>query len=161
MLYQIPPSNTVSLDIRQQPPDHIQLVIARPNLLASLPARLVVNFLHVLRVVLNDLDQSIRGQHFAPQIVRLQSIRVRRIARAIIPAFVERQEPRRFSLQLRAKLDLVLIQREMHQTSPQRKQRFPRITGLLVLLHRVSNRLLRQTVLQLERGYRQTVDEQT
>ena len=66
MLNQIPTTNPVSLDIRQQLPHHIQLMIPRPDLRTRLSTRLIVRALNNLRVVLDDLDQPVRRQHLFP-----------------------------------------------------------------------------------------------
>src|SRR4051794_36345973 len=49
----------------------------------------------------------------------------------------------------------------MQHASTELKQQLPCITICLVLLYGILNRLLRQIVLEFERGDRQTVDEQT
>ena len=87
-------------------------------------------------------------------------MRVRRVARAVVPAAVERQEPRPLALEVGAELHLALIHRKVRHAAPELEQPFARIAILLVLQHRVVRRLLGKAVLQLERKHRQPIDEQ-
>ena len=160
VLNQIGVAHAVSGCVVQQPPHHLQLVIPGPDLRASLASRLLVLRLHDLRIVLDDVRQAVPRQDLLPQVVRLQSVGVRRVPRPVDPALVERQEPRGLAAQLRAELRLVFVHREMRQAAPKFEQLLPRVPVPLVLLHRVVHRLFRQTVLQLEGRDRQTVDEQ-
>ena len=79
--------------IGQQPPHHVQLVIAGPYLLPPLAARLVVLALHYLCVVLDDVRQPFTGEHLLPEIVGLETVGIGGVARAVIPSLVEGQEP--------------------------------------------------------------------
>ena len=79
--------------IGQQPPHHVQLVIARPYLIAPLAARLVVFHLDDLGVVLNDVGQPVSGEHLLPQVIGLEAVGVRRIACTVVSPLVEGQEP--------------------------------------------------------------------
>ena len=47
-----------------------------------------------LGVVLEDVGQAVAGEDALPEVVGLEPVRVRRIAGAVVPALVERQEPR-------------------------------------------------------------------
>ena len=87
-------------------------------------------------------------------------MRVRRVARTVVPAAIERQEPRRLSLEIGAELHLALIHREVGDAAPELEQLLARVAILLVLQHRVVRRLLGEAVLQLEREHRQPIDEQ-
>ena len=86
--------------------------------------------------------------------------RVGRIARPVVPALVERQEPRRLALQLRAESHLAVVHGEMDHAAAELEQQLARVAVLLVLLDGVLDRLLGQAVFQLERGDGQAVDEQ-
>ena len=89
-----------SLDVSEQPTHDVELVIARENLLALLLSAVRVRDLDDLGVVLNDVGQAVTGENLLPQIVRLEAVRVWWVARAVVPALVERQKPRSLALQL-------------------------------------------------------------
>ena len=147
--------------IRQQAAHHVELVIARPYLLALLAAGLVVSFFDDLGVVLDDAGQPVAGQHFIPQVVGLESVGVRRIAGAVVPSPVEGQKPRALALKMGAEPHLVVVDGEMRQAASKLEELFARVAVALVLLDGVFHRLLGEAVLELERGDRQPVDEQT
>ena len=62
---------------------------------------------------------------------------------------------------MRAKPHFVLIHREVRHAASELEEFLAGVAVALVLFHGVLNRLLGETVLQLERGNRQAVDEQT
>ena len=144
---------------RQNLPHHVKLVETRKNLLAFLFARLQILLFDNLRVVFQNVRQSLRREDAFPKIIRFESFRVGRIARAVIPALVERQKPRRLAFQVRAKHHRLVVHREMHHAAPELKQLFARVAVAAVLLHRVFDRLLGQAVFQFKRGDGQAVNE--
>ena len=100
------------------------------------------------------------GQHLPPQVVDRQPVRVGRVARAVVAASVERQEPRRLAGEVGAELHLPLVHGEVRDAAPELEQLLARVAILLILQHRVVHRLLGKAVLQLEGEHRQPVDEQ-
>src|SRR5690606_39654872 len=72
-----------------------------PRSLPSFPTRRSSDlslrvFLHdELSVVFEDVGHAVAREDFPPQVVGLEPVRIGRIARAIVPALVERQKPRR------------------------------------------------------------------
>ena len=62
MLDQIPLADAMPAGVRQQLPDHVELVIARKNLDRLLLARLLVLELDDLGVVLDDVGQAVASQ---------------------------------------------------------------------------------------------------
>ena len=101
-----------------------------------------------------------RRQDPLPEVVGLEPVRVRRVAGAVVPALVERQEPRRLALQLRAEAHLVRRRPRSGRRSGRTRRELARVAVALVLLDRVVDGLLGQAVLQLEGRDRQAVDEQ-
>ena len=99
--------------VGKQSAHHIKLVVARPDLDFLLPPGLLVLGLHDLGVVLEDVGQVLAGQHLVPQIVGLETMRVGQVARAVVPAAVEGQKPRRLALQVRAEANLAFVHREV------------------------------------------------
>jgi len=87
-------------------------------------------------------------------------MRVRRVARTVIPALVERQEPGRLALQVAAHPHFVVVHRKMDDAAAELEQQLLGIAVALVLLDRVLDRLLGQAILQLEGGDGQAIDEQ-
>ena len=79
--------------VGQQSAHHVQLVVAGPYLLSPLASGLVVPRLHDLGVVLDDVGQPVAGEDLLPEVVGLEAVGVRRIARAVVPSPVEGQEP--------------------------------------------------------------------
>ena len=161
VLDQVAPARPVRGGVGQQPADDVELVVAGPDLRPLLPAGLLVLRLHHLGVVLQDVGQALARQHLAPQVVGLDAARVGRIAGAVVPAPVERQEPGRLPLEMPAELHLALVHGEVGHAAAEREQLLARVAIPLVLLDRVGRRLLGQAVLQLEGEDRQAVDEET
>ncbi len=160
MLDQVTPSHALRLRVRQQPAHHVQLMKPRPDLPPLLPAAPGVLRFNQLRVILQNLRQPRPRQNPPPQVIRLQSVRIRRIARAIVPALVKRQKPRGFPPQMRAKINRVIVHRKMRHAPPELEQPLARFAVAFVLLDGIRHRLLGQAVFQLEGGHRQPVDEQ-
>ena len=146
--------------VRQEPANHIELMIAGPDLGPLLPPHPLVLLLHDLSVVLQDVGQALAGQHFSPQVIRLDPALIGRVSGAVVPSPVEGQEPRGLAGQVGAEAHLALIDREVGYAAPEFKQRLARVAVALVLLDRIVRRLLGEAVLQLEGENRQAVDEQ-
>ena len=91
----------------------------------------------------------------------MRPCRVGRVARAVVPALVEGQEPRGLALQVRAHPRLVVIHGEVHHAAPEPEERLALVAVALVLLDGILDGLLGEAVLQLEGGDGQVVDEQT
>ena len=161
MLNQVPLAGAVLAGIGEQPAHHVELVVAREDLLALLLAGL-------RRLSSRRPGRSSRGCRSGPrgvrislpQVVGLEAVRVRRVAGAVVPALVERQEPRALALQVRAEPHLVVVHGEMDDAAAELEQHLARVAVALVLLDRILDRLLGQAVLQLEGGDRQAVDEE-
>src|SRR6266852_2859167 len=81
MLNEIPPPRSMCGDIGEQPAYYIELVIAGEDLLAPELACLPVLFLDDLGVVLQNVREASRSEDFFPEIIGLEAIGVRRIAR--------------------------------------------------------------------------------
>ena len=92
-------------------------MVARPDLRRLLLAGLLVLRLDDLRVVLEDVGQAVAGEDALPEVVGLESVRVGRVARAVVPALVERQEPGALALQVGAEAHLVVVHGEMRRRS--------------------------------------------
>ena len=89
MLDEISLPGAVPARIGQEPPHHVELVVARPDLLLPLLARLLILGLNDLRIVLQDVGQSVAGEQARPEIVGLEAVRIRRVAGAVVPTLVE------------------------------------------------------------------------
>ncbi len=62
--------------VGQQPPHHVELVVARPNLGLFFLAHLLVLGLHHLGVILQGVGQALAGQYLTPQVAGLESVRL-------------------------------------------------------------------------------------
>ena len=160
VLDQVAPARPVRRGVGQEAPHDVELVVAGPDLRPLPSARPLVFRLHHLRVVLQDVGQALAGQHLAPEVVGADAARVGRVAGAVVPAPVERQEPRRLPLQVGAEARLVLVDGEVRHAAAELEQLLARAAVAPVLPDRVVRRLLREVVLQLEGDHRQAVDEQ-
>ncbi len=114
----------------------------------------------IFSVILENVGQTARRENAPPKVVGLESIRVWRIAGAIIPPLVEWKKPRTLALEVCAEADLVFINGEVSNATAELEQQLARVAIALVLLNRILNRLLGEGVLQLEGGDGQAVDEQ-
>ena len=83
-----------------------------------------------------------------------------RVARAVVVALVEGQEPRALAAQLGTHPHLAVVHREMHHAAAELEQPLARVAVAPVLLDGVLDGLLGEAVLQLEGGDGQAVDEQ-
>ncbi len=160
VLDQVAPARTIVVGIGQQLAHHVQLVVAREDLRLFLAARLRVLELHHLRVVLQDVGEAERGEHALPEVVGLEALRVRRIARAIVVALVEGQEPTGLAFQFGAEFHLRIVHGEVHHAAAELEEQFLGVAVALVLLHGILHRLLGEAVLQLEGGDGQAVEEE-
>ena len=160
MLDEVTLPGAVLRHIGKQAPNHIKLMVAGPDLGLLLAPGLVVFRLDHLGVVLQDVRQALAREYPAPQVVGLDPVRIGRIAGAVIPSAVERQEPRCLAFQVGAETDLIVVHGEMRHTAAELKQLLPRVAVPLVLLDGIIGGLLRQAVLQFEGEHGQAVDEQ-
>ena len=101
-----------------------------------------------------------RGEHLLPQVVGLEAVGVRRVARPVVPSLVEGQEPRCLALEARAEPHFVVVNGEVGQAAAKLEELLSGVAIALVLLDGVAHCLLGQAVLQLERGDGQAVDKQ-
>ena len=101
-----------------------------------------------------------RGERLFPEIVGLEAVRVRRVARAVVVAIIEGYEPRALARKLSCTSAPALIHREVHHAAAELEQSLARVAVVLVLQDGVLDRLLGEAVPQLEGGDRQTADEQ-
>ncbi len=160
VLNQIPGADSPTGRIGQEPAHHVQLVVAGPYLLAPLAPRFLVLRHHDLGVVLDDVNEPFAGENLVPQVVGLEAVGVRRMARAVVPPPVEGQEPGRLAFEMGAELHLVVVHGEMSQAAAKLEELLAGMSVALVLLDGVIYRLLGQVVLQLEGGDGQAIDEQ-
>jgi hypothetical protein len=160
VLDQIPLTGSALLGIGEQPVDHVQLVVPRPDLNGLLLAGPVVFRFDNLRVVLENVGQPIPGEQAFPEVIGLQAIGVRRVAGAVVPTLIEGQEPGALPLEMCAEADLVVVHAEVDDASPELEELLPRVTVPFVLFNSVVHGLLGQAVLQLEGRDRQAVDEE-
>src|SRR5690606_10153876 len=160
VLDQVALAGAVLARVGEQPAHHVELVEARPDLHRLFPAGLVVLRLDDLRVVLEDVGEALAREDPLPEVVGLQTVRVGRIAGAVVPALGEGQEPRALAPEVRAEANLVLVHGEVHDAAAELEELLARVAVSLVLLDRVLHRLLGQAVLQLEGGDRQAIDEE-
>ena len=142
VLNQVAPAGATCGGVRQKPADHIELMVAGPDLHSCLVARLLVPRFHQLGVVLQDVGQVLAGQHLAPQVVYLDAAWVRWIAGAVVPAAVEGQEPRCLASQVGAEARLGLVHGEVGDATAELEQLLTRVSVLPVLLDCVVCRLL-------------------
>ena len=100
MLDEITPARTILARVGQKLAYHVELVEARPDLHSFLASGFLVFRFNDLSVIFEDISQAIAGEDALPQIVCLEAVRIRRITRAVVPALVKGQEPRRLAFQL-------------------------------------------------------------
>ena len=160
MLNEIAPPRSVFRYVLQQFAHYVELVETGPYLHGLLAPGLPVSCFDDLCVVLYDVSEAITSENLPPQIVCFQPIGVGGIARAVVPSPVEREKPRSFALEMRAKLHLVVVHRKMRHAAPEREQFFARIAVPFVLFDGILRRLFGQAVFQFEGGDGKPVDEQ-
>src|SRR3990172_1938083 len=160
MLDEVPVTGSALAYVCEQLPYDVQLMVAREDLQLTLAAGGLVLFLDNLSIVLEDVGEATPRQKFAPEVVGLQPIRVRRVAGAVVPALVEGQEEGVLPLELREHHHLLVIDRQVHDAALELEQKLSGVSVAAVLLNRVVHSLLRQVVLQLEGCDGQAVYEQ-
>jgi hypothetical protein len=159
VLDQVPATGASLLGVREEAVNDVELMVARPDLsLLRLPSFLILG-LDDLRVVLEDVSEAGPSEDLLPEVVGLEAARVRWISPAVVPTAVERKEPGVLALEMRAEADLVIVDGKVDDATSELEELFARVAVVLVLLDGVLNGLLGQTVLQLERGNGQSVDE--
>ena len=136
-----------------------ELMEPREYLFFLFPLGLFVDVDHDLGIILDDVRQRTFCQDFFPQVIGLDAVRIRRIARAVVIPLVERQEPRILALQLRAEPHLGVVHCQMDHAAFECEEQFTRIAVLLILAHGVRHVLLGQLVFELAGDDRQAVDE--
>src|SRR6266568_9139992 len=87
------------LNIGQGLSYNIKLMVARPNLVSLLLAGLWILLFNDLRIVLQNVGQSCRSEHFFPEVIGLETRWVGRIARTVVETFVEWKKPGCFSFE--------------------------------------------------------------
>ena len=93
VLNQVTSAGAMFAHVSQRLPYEPELVESRPYLPPLLFAGLGVLLLDDLRVVLKDICQPCRREDLFPQVVGLESVRIWRVACAIVVSRVEGQEP--------------------------------------------------------------------
>src|SRR5689334_10965031 len=93
MLYQITPANPILYAIGQELADDIELVIAGKDLSPLFLPCPFIGFFDDLRVVLENVRQILRTQYLAPEVIGLDSMRIRWIACTVVPPLVEGKKP--------------------------------------------------------------------
>ena len=152
-------ARALRLHVGEKFSDDVELVVAREDLARGFLAGARVFGDDDLGVVLDDVGQARRSEGLPPQVVGLQSVRVGRVAGAVVPALVEGEEPGLLALEVRAEPDLLVIKREVGDASAELEEQVPRVAVALVLHYRVVEGLLGDVVLQLERKNRKPVHE--
>ncbi len=145
MLNEVALACAVFFYIVQQLMHHLELVIARNNLPALFLAGFGIFFLHDLGIVFQNIGEAGRCEQAFPEVVGFETVRIRRVAGAVIPALIERQEPGGRAVEFGTHAHFGIIDREMEHAAAEMEQWFPRIAVAAV---------------KLERGHRQAVDEQ-
>ena len=112
------------------------------NLFPFLFTSLLIFRFNELRVVFEDVREPVGSEKSLPEVVTLESVWIRRIPGAVVPALIERKEPGRLRLEMRAKAHLGFVYGEVSYTSAKLENEFAGIAVPLVLLHRVGHRLL-------------------
>ena len=160
VLNEIAPPRAVFRYVLQQFAHHVDLVETGPYLHGLLAPGLAISCFDDLRVVLYDVGETVAGKYLPPQVIGFQSVGIGRIARTIVPPLVEREKPRSLALEMRAKLHLVVVHREVRHAAPEREQFFARTSIPLVLFDGIPHRLFGQAVFQFKGGDRKAVNEQ-
>ena len=160
MLDQITFTDTVLLHICQQLLHTIELVVARPNLFDGLLLGILIHLFDDLRVVFYNARQFSLGKDILPKVVCHKAVRIRRISRAIVIAFIERQEPAIFSCKFRTELNRGIIHGKMNHATLEGEQQIMKIPIFLILAHSIFGILLCQLVFQLHCDNREAVDKQ-
>src|SRR5689334_15301343 len=99
VLDQVPSSTLVAHGVRQQLSHDFELVIPGEDLFSLLSAGLFIFPLNNLRVVLQNVGKPLRREHTLPEILSFESFGIGWVARTVIPALIEGQEPRALALE--------------------------------------------------------------
>ena len=150
MLDQVPLARPLLGGVGQEFPHHVKLMIAWEDLGSLLFARLVVLTLDDLGVILKDVGQSLGSENPFPEVIRLESVGIGRIARPIVPPLVERQEPRALALQVGAKPDLMIVHGEVSNATAKLEDEFAWVAVTLILLDGIFDGLLGEAVLEFK-----------
>src|ERR1039458_7942148 len=121
VLYQIALACAFGLNICQSLSHNIKLMVAWPNLVSLLLAGLWILLFNDLRVVLQNVGQPFRREHFFPEVVGFETRWVRRISRTVIETLVEWKKPGCFSFECGAHLDFAVIHCKMNHATPELK----------------------------------------
>ena len=132
VLNQVATPDAMLLYIPEQRFHHIQLMIKGKDLFDTLLLCLRVCFLDHLGIVFDAAAKLLLSQDILPPVIRHQPIRVGRIARAVIIALVEGQEPAVLSGQLRAELDAGVVHGKVHHAALEGKQLLMRVAVILI-----------------------------
>src|SRR5665213_1293095 len=159
MLYEVATSSAPRTRIAEEFSHDIQLMVTGEDLLQLLAPGPLILYLDDLGVVFNDVRKPRPCEDVPPEIVGLDAIRIHGITGPVVITFIERKEPGIFPAQLRTETYLLIVHREVRHTAPELEEKLARIAILLVLLHSIFDRLLRQWILQLEGGDGQAVDK--
>ena len=160
MLDQITFTDTVLLHISQQLLHAVELMVTRPDLFDGLLLGILVHLFDDLRVIFYNARQFSLGKDILPKVVCHKTVRIRRISRAIVIAFIERQEPAIFPGKFRTELNRGIIHSKMNHATLEGEQQIMKISVFLILAHSVFCILLCKLVLQLHCDNREAVDEQ-
>ena len=159
MLDQIPAANAIAFCVRKKRSDDSKLMVARENLLIAFRTGVLVHFFNYLGIILNDVRQRVFLKNMLPEVIRLYSVRIRRITGTIAVAHVEGQKPGFVPLQFGAHPNFTVIHRKMHDAALERKERLGRAAVILILLDRILIILLGQLVFQFHRDDGQAVQK--
>ncbi len=161
MLNQEALSNGVCPGFKEEFPDTIQLVIARPDDLFDRFGLALFLFLDNLRVVLQDVSKRVFLQDFLPEIFSEDLGLFPRVAGTTIHAFVERQEPTVLPFQLRTHPNLIVIHGKMDSAAAWSEERICGRPVFLILFDGVLVGLASIAVLEFHRNDGKTVEEDT
>ena len=95
----------------------------------SLLPCLLVFLLDDLDIILDDRRQSARCEKTFPEVVGLEAIRVGWIARTIVPALIEQEEPRVFPFQGGTHRYFAIIDRKVHDAALETEQQLFRVAA--------------------------------
>ena len=159
VLNEVLAAHAVLAHVVQQAGDHDKLVEAGENLLGAFLAAVGVGLFDHLRVVLNDIGKAFLAQDIFPQVGGFQAIGIDGIARALVAALVEGQEPRTLAGKLGAELDIAVVHGKVDHAALELEEQFLGVAVGLVLLDGIKDVLLGELVFQLAGEHGQTVDE--
>ena len=97
-----------------QRPHNVELVIAREYWLARGDPAARIAFFDDACEVFDDVGQAAFGQHLTPEVIGLDAARILRVAGAVVPSAIERQEPAFLPGKLAAHPHLTVVDREVN-----------------------------------------------